>query len=67
MELSRKRAIGHTSGMNAKPLYRRHRFPPDIIRYAVCLYHRFALKLRDIQALLARRGAILSDEMVRRW
>ena len=30
-------------------IYKRHRFPPDIISYAVWLYHRFNLSLRDIE------------------
>ena len=29
--------------------YKRHRFPPDIIRYAVWLYYRFNLSHRDIE------------------
>jgi len=28
--------------------YKRHRFPPDIISYAVWLYHRFNLSHHDI-------------------
>jgi transposase-like protein len=37
-------------------LYKRHRFPPEIIQYAVWLYHRFNLSARDIEDLLAERG-----------
>ena len=29
-------------------LYRRHRFPPEIISHAVWLYHRFTLSFRDV-------------------
>jgi putative transposase len=36
--------------------YKRHRFPPDIISYAVWLYYRFNLSHRDIEDLLAERG-----------
>jgi putative transposase len=36
--------------------YKRHRFPPDIISYAVWLYHRFNLSNRDVEDLLAERG-----------
>jgi hypothetical protein len=36
--------------------YKRHWFPPDIIRYAVWLYYRFNLSHRDIKGLLAERG-----------
>ena len=47
--------------------YRRHRFPPAIIRYAVWLYHRFNLSHRDIEDLLAERGIEASYESVRLW
>ena len=43
-------------------IYKRHRFPPDIIRYAVWLYFRFNLSHRDIEDLLAQRGIIVSYE-----
>ena len=33
--------------------YKRHRFPLDIIAYAVWLYHRFNLGHRDVEDLLA--------------
>jgi putative transposase len=36
--------------------YKRHRFPPAIIQYAVRLYHRDNLSHRDIEDLLAERG-----------
>jgi transposase-like protein len=35
-------------------LYKRHRFPPEVIQYAVWLYHRFNLSHRDIEELLAQ-------------
>ena len=35
---------------------KRHRFPPDVIRYAVWLYFRFTLSIRDAEELLAQRG-----------
>ncbi|MFT6955371.1 MAG: hypothetical protein ACJAYC_000364 [Halieaceae bacterium] len=36
--------------------YTRHRFPRDIISYAVWLYYRFNLRHLDIEGLLAERG-----------
>ncbi len=48
-------------------LYKRHRFPPEIIRYAVWLYHRFNLSHRDIEDLLAERGVVVSYESIRLW
>ena len=47
--------------------YRRHRFSPQIISYAIWLYYRFSLSYRDIEDLLAQRGIIVSYESIRRW
>ena len=47
--------------------YKRHRFPPDIISYAVWLYYRFNLSHCDIEDLLAERGIIVSREAIRLW
>jgi len=47
--------------------YKRHRFPRDIISYAVWLYYRFNLSHRDIEDLLAERGIIVSREAIRLW
>jgi transposase-like protein len=46
---------------------KRHRFPPDIISYAVWLYYRFNLSHRDIEDLLAQRGITVSREAIRLW
>ena len=48
-------------------LYKRHRFPTEIIQYAVWLYHRFNLSHRDIEDLLAERGVEVSYESIRLW
>ena len=45
-------------------LYRRHRFPPEIIAHAVWLYHRFSLSFREVEELLAERGVIVSYEVL---
>src|SRR5688500_6200886 len=47
--------------------FKRHRFPPDVILYAVWLYFRFTLSLRDIEELLASRGIEVSYETIRCW
>ena len=47
--------------------YARHRFPPEIIQYAVWLYFRFPLSYRDVEDLLSERGIDVSYETVRRW
>ena len=48
-------------------LYKRHRFPPEIIQYAVWLYYRFNLSHRDIEDLLAEREISVSYEAIRLW
>ena len=47
--------------------YKRHRFPPEFISYAVWLYYRFNLGHRDIEDLLAERGITVSPEAIRLW
>ena len=47
--------------------YKRHRFPPDIISYAVWLHFRFNLSHGDIEDLLAERGITVSHESIRLW
>ncbi|MEP4337572.1 MAG: IS6 family transposase, partial [Roseobacter sp.] len=44
-----------------------HRFPPEIIGYAVWAYHRFPMSLRDVEDLLAARGIVVSYETIRAW
>jgi len=34
-------------------VYRRHRFPPEVISHAVWLYFRFPLSLRMVEEMLA--------------
>ena len=51
----------------ATSLYKRHRFPHEIIQYAVWLYNRFNLSHRDIEDLLAERGITVSYESIRLW
>ncbi len=48
-------------------LYKRHRFPSEIIQYAVWLYHRFNMSHRDAEDLLAERGIEVSYESIRSW
>ncbi len=55
--------------MNA---YKRHRFPPDVIFYAVWLYYRFNLSHRRnagpfIEDPLVERGFTVSRESIRLW
>ena len=47
--------------------FKRHRFPPDIIRHAVWLYFRFTLSFRDVEEMLAERGIETNYETIRCW
>ncbi len=47
--------------------YRNLHFPSSIIQYAIWLYARFNLSLRDVEELLAERGIEVSYETIRRW
>ena len=61
---------GQTHGMTTSPLttlYKRHRFPAEIISHCVWLYFRFSLSYRDVQEMMAERGVIVSHEAVRYW
>ena len=48
-------------------MYKRHRFPPEIVQHLVWLYHRFNLSSRDIEDLVAERGIGISYESIRLW
>src|ERR1700694_3454722 len=52
---------------NDRSRYYGHRFPPEIISYAVWVYHRFCLSFRDVEDLLAERGIVVSYETIRIW
>ena len=52
---------------NDRSHYYGHRFPREIISYAVWVYHRFRLSFRDVEDLLAERGIIVSYETIRLW
>ena len=61
-------AVGICGGDGVNPIsFKRHRFPPDVIRYAVWLYIRFTLSIRDVEELLAQREIEVSREAVRCW
>ena len=48
-------------------IYRRHRFPGELISHAVWLYYRFLLIHRDVEEMLSERGVLVSYETIRRW
>jgi len=47
--------------------FKRHRFPPDVIRHAVWLYFRFTLSFRDVEELMVQRGVDVTYEAIRCW
>ena len=53
------------SDNRAMNTYKGNRFPPEIISYAVWLYHRVSLSHRDIEDLLAERDIIVSYDSIR--
>lgn len=60
---------GHKRGHETDhhPRYARHRFPTEVISYAVWLYFRIPLSLRMVEEMLAARGILVSHETVRQW
>ncbi len=48
-------------------LYQGFRFPQDIIAHAVWRSFRFNLSYRDVEALLAQRGVVVTYETIRQW
>ena len=49
------------------PIYAGHRYPAEIISYAVWLYFRFPLSLRMVEEVLAARGISVTHETIRQW
>jgi transposase-like protein len=62
--------VWHTRPMNPSSianLYKRHRFPAEMITHFVWLYFRFCLSYRDVEELMSERGVVLTYEAVRYW
>lgn len=59
--------LDNTSMKPTLKLYKRHRFPPEIISHAVWLYFRFNLSHRDVEDLMAERGIDVTYESIRLW
>ena len=41
--------------------FKRHRFPPDIIRHSIWLYARFTLSFRDVEEMATTVGRDLTE------
>ena len=77
----RHRQVGHEGGLGGSrvgrlngvmttardPIYAGHRYPAEIISYAVWLYFRFPLSLRMVEEMLAARGISVTHETIRQW
>ena len=48
-------------------LFKNHRYPTEIIQYAVWLYFVLPLSFRDVELLLHHRGIVVSHEAIRTW
>jgi len=60
--------VWQTGVMNTQmPNYRSFRFPSEIISHAIWLYHRFCLRFRKVEELLAEGGIIVTYETIRHW
>jgi putative transposase len=59
--------LWHHALMTAPPLYRRHRFPSEVISHCVWLYFRFSISYGDVEEMMAVRGLTLTYETIRHW
>lgn len=50
-----------------RSMYKRHRYPAEIIAHCVWLYYRFTLSLHDVEELMLARGIAVSHETIRTW
>ena len=58
----------HDRGMKIPDnLFKNHRYPAEIIQYAVWLYFVFPLSFRDVELLLHQRRIVVSHEAIRAW
>ena len=47
--------------------FKRHRFPPSVIRHFAWLYFWFTLSFGDKEKMLTQRGIEVSYETIHRW
>ena len=56
-----------TRAVARDPIYRRRRFPAEIIGLCVRWYITYRLSYRDLVAMMAERGIIVSHTTILRW
>src|ERR1700674_3944566 len=62
---STRRLMTHT--IVRDPIYRRRRFDPEIIELCVRWYITYRLSYRDLVAMMAERGIVVSHPTIHRW
>jgi putative transposase len=61
-------AQGEADGMTIQSaLYRRRRFPAEIIRRTVWLSHPFSLSVRGAELILAKSRVVETHDNIRHW
>jgi len=56
-----------TRAVRRDPIYRHRRFPPEIIETCVRWYITYRLSYRDLVAMMAERGVVVSHTTIVRW
>src|SRR5882762_9285836 len=56
-----------TQGIERDPIYRCHRFQTEAIELCVRWYITYRLSYRDLVAMMAERGVIVSHTTIMRW
>ncbi len=56
-----------TRADSTRSLYKRHRYPAEVIAHCIWLYYRFTSSLRDVEELMLARGIVVSHETIRTW
>lgn len=56
-----------TKAITRDPIYRRRRFPPEVIELCVRWYITYRLSYRDLVAMMAERGITVSHTTILRW
>jgi putative transposase len=48
-------------------IYKRHRFPSEIIGHCIWLYFHFYLSYRDVEELMFVRRVVVRYKAIRKW
>jgi len=56
-----------TEVISRDPIYRRRRYPPEVIELCVRWYITYRLSYRDLVAMMAERGVAVSHTTILRW